>query len=598
MIKAIEIKKLEKKYIVSHEKEAMIRHILPRFLSIKKYEEFQALEDINLDVNKSECLGLIGRNGAGKSTLLNIIAGITFPTQGLVKVNGKISAILSLGAGFHSDLTGEENIYLNASILGLQLKDIKERFQDIVEFSELKNFIDVPLHTYSAGMYMRLGFSIAVHVDFDILLIDEILSIGDIGFQEKCLNKLKEFHKEGKTLVFVSQSPDLFKGLCDRTVLLEKGKIEFMGRPDDTINRYQDLMQKRFIDKQSDFENLILVSQLGYFSNREAKQILTGWHTKYGNQEVQITKVRFLDGRGKEKNIFRTGENMTVKVDFITHKEIENPHFGVALFKEEGIYCYGPNTKFDGIRIKKLKKGRGEFLVEYFDLPLLSGKYASSVVIWENEERFPYDCHYAFYNFEIFNNNFKNEGLLYLPCIWKPSIEKLDVRNTERKEPNNFIKDFIDNNWQRTFDSEDIRIKEIRVMDRWHTVKRIFKTGEKIIFSIDFRSDKEIREPVIWVGLFGEDKLYYHGIRATIKKIRKGKSNFSIIYPKLNLLPRFHPLISSSARKFILSFSIFLNSQENFNKLCYGFYEFNIVSDREDHGIVFIKHRWNLNLPK
>jgi len=225
MTKAIEIKKLGKKYSIFHEKGALVRDIPLWFLGIKKYEELWALQHIDLEVNAGECLGIIGGNGAGKSTLLNILSGITFPTQGAVKLNGKISAILSLGAGFHPELTGEENIYLNASILGLGLAEIKERFKEIVEFSGLKDFIDVPLRTYSAGMYMRLGFSVAIHTDFDILLIDEIISVGDEEAQQKCIKKIFELKESGKTIVVASHNMNMISELCNRVILLERGKV-------------------------------------------------------------------------------------------------------------------------------------------------------------------------------------------------------------------------------------------------------------------------------------------------------------------------------------------------------------------------------------
>lgn len=422
MIKAIETKKLGKKYIISHEKEAMVRHILPKFFSIRDREEFWALQEINLEIRKGECIGVIGRNGAGKSTLLNIFAGITFPTQGEVLVNGKISAILTLGAGFHPELTGEENIYLNASILGLRLKEIKRRFNEIVEFSELKDFIDAPLQTYSSGMYMRLGFSIAIHIDFDILLIDEILSVGDIGFQEKCLTKLKEFHKNGKTLVITSQSLDLLKYLCDKTLLLERGKIEFIGESQDAIAQYQEMMS---IKEEKDIQILAERTSRPLFirgssnsdSEGKVEAIKSNWGTRVGTGDIEIKRVRLVDSRGKEEPIFETGQRLKVWVDFFVHTEIADPHFGIAIFRDDGTYCYGPNTRFDGIKIPKLKKGAGWFSIEYQELNLLPGSYKISVAIWEREERFAYDYHYAFYDFKVCSSK-KDHGVVYLRHKW------------------------------------------------------------------------------------------------------------------------------------------------------------------------------------
>lgn len=422
MMKAIETINLGKKYIVSHEKEALIRHILPRFLSIKSQEEFWALKDINLEINKGECLGVIGRNGAGKSTLLNILAGITFPTEGKVLVDGRVSAILSLGAGFHPELTGEENVYLNASILGLRVKNIKKRFQEIVEFSEIGHFIDAPLQTYSAGMYMRLGFSIAIHIDFDVLLIDEALSVGDISFQEKCIYKLKEFHKKGATLVIVSQSLDLLKELCDKVVLLERGRVEFIKEPREAIAQYQEMMS---IKEEKDVQIVSRLPPKPVFvrsssnSDSEAKveSIKSNWGTRAGTGDIEIKRVRLLDSRGKEESVFETSQRLKVWVDFFVHSEIADPHFGIAIFRDDGTYCYGPNTRFDGIKIPKLKKGGGWFSIEYRELNLLPGSYNISVAIWEKEERFAYDYHYAFYSFKVCSSK-KDHGVVYLRHKW------------------------------------------------------------------------------------------------------------------------------------------------------------------------------------
>lgn len=421
MTEAIVTKNLGKKYIISHEKEAMVRHILPGFLKIKNYEAFWALQDINLKINKGECLGIIGRNGAGKSTLLNILAGVTFPTLGLVKINGKISAILSLGAGFHPELTGEENIYLNASILGLRLKEIKERFKEIIEFSGLNNFIDAPLKTYSAGMYMRLGFSIAAHIDFDILLIDEILSVGDISFQEKCLNKLKEFRRLGKTLIMVSQSPFLLQELTDRIILLEKGNLRLQGMPKEVNAYYEEMMavKEAKYTQAVDTNSPVPIGNLPNAESEKKKEDpKSGWGTKRGTGDVRIKRVRFLNPRGKEEFIFETGSRLKVWVDFTVLNEVKDPHFGIAIFKDDGTYCYGPNTRFDGIKIPRLKKGEGWFSLEYRELNLLPGNYKVSVAIWEKDEKFAYDYHYAYYKFEVVSDK-EGHGVLYLDHKWK-----------------------------------------------------------------------------------------------------------------------------------------------------------------------------------
>jgi len=419
MMFAVKLENVSKKYIVSHEKEALVRHILPHFLRIKTYEELEALKDINLFVPYGETLGILGRNGAGKTTLLNIISKVTFPSQGKVFVNGRVSCMVGLGAGFHPELTGEENIYINGVMLGLKIKEIKERFKEIVDFAELGNFINAPLQTYSQGMYMRLGFAIAINVNFDILLIDEILTVGDLYFQNKCINKIKELKQKQKTIIMVSQSPSILNELCDRVILLDKGRIIKEGLPQKVGELYHEMMvvgeQAVFLESKESESISSNFPQKEYFKNWRVSS--DSWGTISGTKEIEITEVRILNSEGKKENIFKTGEKMLVKVDFFVHKEIENPHFGVAVFREDGTYVYGPNTRFDGFTFEKLKKGKGEFSIEYKNLNLLPGKYRISVAIWPEDESFAYDYHEAYYKFEVISDK-KDHGMFYLEHKW------------------------------------------------------------------------------------------------------------------------------------------------------------------------------------
>lgn len=207
-----------------------------------KQENFWAVNKVSFEIKKGESVGIIGENGSGKSTLLKLIAGVLTPTKGNVFVNGKISPLIELGAGFHPELTGRENIYLNGTILGLTKKEIDERFSDIVNFSEIGDFIDTPVKHYSSGMYLRLGFSIAVHVDSNILLLDEILAVGDISFQKKCLDKITEFHKKGLTIILISHSLDLVKSFCQKTIIIKEGKVIGSGPTDKMITKYKENM--------------------------------------------------------------------------------------------------------------------------------------------------------------------------------------------------------------------------------------------------------------------------------------------------------------------------------------------------------------------
>lgn len=404
MINAIEVKNLGKRYTLSHDKEALVRYILPG-LKVKTKEEFWALRDINVEVGEGGCLGVVGKNGAGKSTFLSILAGITFPTLGLVKSSGKIATILNLDGGFNPELTGEENIYLSASIFGLMPKEIKDKFRAIVDFAEIGNFIDAPLKTYSSGMCMRLGFAVAVHADFDILLIDEVLTVGDLGFQEKCLKKLVDFRKAGKALVLISQATPLIEELCDSVIVLEKGRINFRGNPQEALSRYRNA---------SSFSS---AAPDGQKTDEHVKDTRFYWGTKSGKGGISIERVRFFGPGGKKVLFFETGDTFKARVEFIVHKAVTDPHFGIAIFKEDGTYCYGPNTRFDNINFPILNPGRGSFDFDCDEFNLLPGKYRISVAIWEKDEQFAYDYHNACYEIEVVSGR-KDHGIVYLKHKW------------------------------------------------------------------------------------------------------------------------------------------------------------------------------------
>lgn len=232
----IKLDNVSKKFKKGHKlllKEALLDLFRPA-----KQDEFWAIKDMSLEIKKGESVGIIGMNGSGKSTLLKLIAGVLSPTRGKVLVNGRISPLIELGAGFHLELTGRENVYLNGIILGLSKKEVDEKFNDIVAFSEIGDFIDTPVKHYSSGMYLRLGFSIAIHVDSDILLIDEILAVGDISFQKKCLKKMAEFHKKGVTIIVISHTLNIIESFCERTLLINNGQIKAIGSTRRVIKQY------------------------------------------------------------------------------------------------------------------------------------------------------------------------------------------------------------------------------------------------------------------------------------------------------------------------------------------------------------------------
>lgn len=307
------------------------------------YEEHTVLDHINLNIKSGEVVGLVGENGSGKSTLLKLITRIIYPDQGKIEVLGKVSSLLELGAGFHPDMTGRENIYINASILGLSKKDIDERIENIIEFSELGEFIDNPIRTYSSGMYMRLAFSVAINVDAEILLIDEILAVGDAAFQSKCFEKLEEIKESGTTIVIVSHDLNSIKRLCDRAVWINHGKIELDSKPQFAIEKYLDYVMKK--------------------NNHN--------EIKIENNGVNIKNISLSNENGNSASEFKTDSLINVEIEFeVDNKNIEECiNISLLLLRNDGMLCYKTVKKIES----KLLKDKLKIIMEKTNL--LSGNY-------------------------------------------------------------------------------------------------------------------------------------------------------------------------------------------------------------------------------
>ncbi|ORX23126.1 sugar ABC transporter ATP-binding protein [Thermoanaerobacterium sp. PSU-2] len=325
-------------------------------------EEFIPLKDVSLKVEKGESIGIIGENGSGKSTLLKLISKIIYPDKGEIITRGKVSSLIELGAGFHPDFTGRENIYVNASIFGFTKREIDKKIEEIISFSELEEFIDTPVRTYSSGMYMRLAFSVAINIDPDILLIDEILAVGDDHFQKKCFNKLHEFKRAGVTIVIVSHDLGSIERLCDKAVWIDKGIVKGEGNPRDVIRSYLDFVADR--DNKKALETV---------ENTTGKD--TGEERIIGTGEIIITKVNLIGVDGEEKNTFKTGDEAIIKISYKRNSDVGNDVvFGMAVYNNNGLNCFGTNTHLDSINIKELK-GEGEVLFRIKELNLLDGEY-------------------------------------------------------------------------------------------------------------------------------------------------------------------------------------------------------------------------------
>jgi ABC-type polysaccharide/polyol phosphate transport system ATPase subunit len=329
-----------------------------------KYEEFRALDDVSFEIPTGRTFGLVGENGSGKSTLLKCIAKILRPDSGTVTTYGKVAALLELGSGFHPELSGRENVYLNGSILGLSKKELEAKFDEIVDFAGIEQFIDQPVKNYSSGMYVRLGFSIAINVDPDILLVDEVLAVGDAAFQRKCMEKFAAYRAAGKTVVVVSHDTGSMRLLCDDVAWLEHGKVVKVGRPDQVVDEYVD-------------------------EGHEEREQTEDGGTRWGSGEGRIERVELLDPSGRSTTRVRTGHPVTVRLHYRTDERISTPVFGLALETLEGHYLWAHHSR-DGEAVPEAIDGSGYVDLVIDRLMLQPGTFDLSASLNA------YDCQHVF----------------------------------------------------------------------------------------------------------------------------------------------------------------------------------------------------------
>jgi rfaE bifunctional protein nucleotidyltransferase chain/domain len=359
-------------------------------------ETFTALDGVSFEVPKGTMFGVIGENGSGKSTLLKLLAGITKPTRGTVRVRGRVSALIELGAGFHPEITGRENVAINGIMLGLTRHEIQERFDEIVAFAELERFIDAPVKTYSSGMYMRLGFAVAVHADPEVLLVDEVLAVGDEAFSRKCLDKIGEFRRRGKTIFFVSHSLGLVEKMCDDVLWLRKGRMVDRGDPKRVVDAY--------LTYVAGGEEALLRAQAapadpGAGGYREGR---------WGSREVEITQVRLLDDRCHERHVFVPGESLSVELDVHAASTVDDFVFGIGIFTSEGVSVYGTNTNLEDYGPERLD-GRAKVRFAIDRLDLVEGSYLLDIAAHKKDGT-PYDYHRGLYAFRV-KSHIKDVGL-------------------------------------------------------------------------------------------------------------------------------------------------------------------------------------------
>ena len=396
-----------------------------RLLSgLRPDEVLEALKGVSFDVAAGRSFGVIGRNGSGKSTMLKLIAGIGKPTAGTVDVHGRVSALIELGAGFHPEISGRENVFINGMMLGLSKREIARRFDEIVAFAELEDFIDAPVKTYSSGMYMRLGFAVAINVDPDVLLVDEVLAVGDEAFTHKCFDKLAEFRRRGRTVLLVTHALDLVTRFCDEALWLDGGVVRDQGDPKRVVDAY--LMDVSRAENEAMAREAVAIDTPAH--DQDADGARAGLQTgpprdqpvdmfravegRWGTREAEIVGVELLGPDGAAAHVFQSGEALNVRMRVRAHQPLTDFVFGVAIFNADGVCCYGTNTSLEGAKPESLI-GDGEVVMHLTRLDLIDGTYKLDVAV-HRQNGAPYDYHRLLHTFRV-TSRFKDTGI-YRPA--------------------------------------------------------------------------------------------------------------------------------------------------------------------------------------
>ena len=393
---ALEVSHLTKNFRLHSEKTNSLKELIATG-GRNRFAEFTALNDVSFTVNEGEVFGVIGQNGSGKSTLLKCMAGILQPNSGWVKVHKRMSALLELGAGFHPELSGRDNIFLNAAILGMGRREIANRFDQIVEFSGLESFIEAPVKTYSSGMYVRLAFAVAINVDPRLLIVDEILAVGDVTFQQRCMEKFMEFRNDGRTIVLVTHDLSSVKNMCDRAIWLTHGAITGAGDPSDLVEAYTEMM-------------------LGN-RNRDVDG-----STRRGSGELQITSVEVFVGDHPEAvKRFRTSDSIRVRLHYKALKPVPKPIFGFEIATLGGVTLTAPCTRDVGL-IPEMVSGEGYIDVSMDSVGLLPGTYDIHTTVTDFNRQHEYDNAHLALRFDVMSGKpYETGGLVTLRPRWELS---------------------------------------------------------------------------------------------------------------------------------------------------------------------------------
>lgn len=406
---AIKVEHVSKKYCKSLKRSMLygIYDIARNTIGLSSHSdrlrpsEFWALDDVSFELKKGEILGMIGPNGAGKTTLLKLLNGIFWPDKGKITVKGRVGALIQVGAGFHPLLTGRENIYVNGAILGMSKKEVDRKFKSIVEFADIGDFLDMPVKHYSSGMFVRLGFAVAVHCEPDILLIDEVLAVGDLSFRAKCYQKIGQIRKsQNITVILISHSMGNISNFCDRVIYLSKGYIKGEGFPSEVIPLY-----KRDV------------------SQKELKQGREKPNKNLGNK-LRIRNVRILDGKKKEKKVFRTGDSLIIQIEYETRCVVKNPCIEIAFRSAKGITFIHDSTRMDSYHIPTLNQ-QGIIEIDYDYLNLSSEALLISIAIWNEDRTELLEWKFKAYEIEVHSDN-SLEGVISVPHRWQHYETKLE----------------------------------------------------------------------------------------------------------------------------------------------------------------------------
>lgn len=409
----IDVVSISKRFRLKREHQRSIQDAFIHFWKRHRSEAdyFWPLRDLSLRVCPGDSIGVLGQNGSGKSTLLKVISGVLPPTSGKVHLHGRVASLLELGAGFHPDLTGRENVFLNGSIYGMSSATIRQRLEQIVDFAEIGDFIDTPVKHYSSGMYVRLGFSVAIHTAPEVLIVDEVLTVGDQIFQQKCMQRILEMRQSGVAIILVSHNLEEIRRLCDRAIWLQGGAVRADGPSSEIVDEYLAFARDTYYAKQrSDSE--AAPTEPASIENR-----------RWGTYQAEILRVELCDSEGRQVDCVPQGSALCVRMHYVAHEPIGTPAFGVAIYRQDGAHVNGPNSVAEGYPLEVID---GTGVMEYWieQVPLNPGRYELTAAIYSHNLTIAFDHHHRMYPFEIISvHGVGEDGVVHVPARWQHSNE-------------------------------------------------------------------------------------------------------------------------------------------------------------------------------